>query len=328
MMTTKSAHTYPEASAPHQYNVPQRSNTEPAKGGFMNVIMKKRAEEEDDDDLGYNVYGDGLRGEKQCTHTTQAEQDEIDNKARKKAMKNLVDSWQERLQLISVITTFFASVEAGMLVNTRPTTSDDQANGVLKASNATLLGALIMHVYAAGLSFLAAFLLIRYKLKEATREELIAEGVKLATSPLGGSWRVKDIEKDVESMDGRRPYTIAEEQPTKTPVQARQPTLPLPPRSPTQNNQPVPRSMGSIPEPPILARNPHLEQVGPFWFRGVSSHLLSKFHTLCITLAVVGFVLAIAGIVLYSWAIQPQEVYIFATACLAAAILAMGTLAM
>ncbi|KAI6111944.1 hypothetical protein EDD16DRAFT_1605037 [Pisolithus croceorrhizus] len=326
-MATKSAHTYPEASAPHDYNVPHRSQTEPAKGGFMSVVMKKRAEEEEDEGIGYNVYGDPLRGEKQHRRTTQAEQDEIDDKARKKAMKNLVDSWQERLQLISVITTFFASVEAGMLVNTRPASSDDLVNGVLKASNATLLGALIMHVYAAGLSFLAAFLLIRYKLKEATRQELIAEGIKLATSPLGGSLQVKDIEKDVESMDGRRAFTIAEEHPTKTPVQVRQPTLPLPPRSPAPNNQPVPRSMSSIPEPPILSRNPHLEQVGLFWFRNVSSHLLSKFHTLCVTFAVIGFVLATAGIVLYAWAIQPQEVYIFTTACVVAAILAMGTLA-
>ncbi|KAI6148371.1 hypothetical protein BKA82DRAFT_121246 [Pisolithus tinctorius] len=264
----------------------------------------------EDEGIENNIYGQTLRGSKQCTHTTQAEQDEIDEKARKKAMKNLVDSWQERLQLISVITTFFASVEAGMLVNTRPVSSDDQGNGLLKASNASLLGALIMHVYAAGLSFLAAFLLIRYKLKEATRQELIAEGVKVAMSPLGGSLRVRNKENDIESIDGRRAFTIAEEQPTKTPVQARQPT------------------MGSIPEPPILARNPHLEQVGLFWFRNVSSHLLSKFHTLCVTFAVIGFVLATAGIVLYAWAIQPREVYIFATACLAAAVLAMGTLAM
>ncbi|KAF9243176.1 hypothetical protein BU15DRAFT_72368 [Melanogaster broomeanus] len=85
-------------------------------------------------------------------------------KARKRAMKNLVNSWQERLQLISVI------------------------NNALKASNAALLGALIMHVYA-------AFLLIRYKLKEATREELQAEGIKLASSPLGGSIRVRDVEQ-------------------------------------------------------------------------------------------------------------------------------------
>lgn len=37
---------------------------------------------------------------------TQAEQDAEDEKVRKRAMRNLVNSWQERLQLISVIVSF------------------------------------------------------------------------------------------------------------------------------------------------------------------------------------------------------------------------------
>jgi len=44
---------------------------------------------------------------------TQEEQDAMDEKARKRAMKNLVNSWQERLQLISVITTFFCIDRSG-----------------------------------------------------------------------------------------------------------------------------------------------------------------------------------------------------------------------
>ena len=45
-------------------------------------------------------------GERSCLFLgidTQKEQDEEDEEARKLAMKNLVSSWQERLQLISVI---------------------------------------------------------------------------------------------------------------------------------------------------------------------------------------------------------------------------------
>ncbi|KIM63997.1 hypothetical protein SCLCIDRAFT_1213813 [Scleroderma citrinum Foug A] len=250
-------------------------------------------------------------------------------------MGNLVNSWQERLQLISVITTFFASVEAGMLVNTKPLTIDDQANNTLKASNASLLGALIMHVYAAVLSFLGAFLLVRYKLREATREELIAEGVKLASSPLSGTIRTKNADNDPESGGVRRAFSIAEEQPSQTPVHGRQPTLPLPQRSASHFDHdsvypnPTNQRMGSMPrvEPPILSSYPHLEQVGPFSIQHISSHLLSKTHTLCIIFASIGFVLAIAGIVLYAWAVQPIEVSVFATACLGGAILAMVTLA-
>ncbi|KAG7091132.1 hypothetical protein E1B28_010186 [Marasmius oreades] len=36
---------------------------------------------------------------------TQAEQDQVDEDARRKAMKDLVGSWNDRLQLISLITT-------------------------------------------------------------------------------------------------------------------------------------------------------------------------------------------------------------------------------
>ena len=45
-----------------------------------------------------------------------------------------------------------------------------------QAANAALAGALVIHVFAAIISFLAAFFLIRYKLSVATREERKIEG--------------------------------------------------------------------------------------------------------------------------------------------------------
>ena len=171
--------------------------------------------------------------------------------------------------------------------------------------------------------------MVRYKLKEASREELIAEGIQLASSPLSGTIRVKHPVNDPES-GVRRAFSIAEELPSQTPVHGRQPDLPLPQRSSTHLDDPVQFSpttqrIGSVPhlEPPIISSHPHVEQVGPF----SSSHLLSKTHTLCIVFAAIGFVLAIAGIVLYAWAVQPIEVSVFTTACLGGAILAMVTLA-
>jgi hypothetical protein len=273
----------------------------------MNLMMRKG---EDDLDEGIQL------SDKPDKKLTQEQQDEEDEKARKRAMKNLVNSWQERLQLISVITTFFASTEAGMLVNTKPINADDMSNGALRAANASFLGALIMHVYAAVLSFLAAFLLIRYKLKEATREELIVEGIKMVASPLGGSMRVKDIERDLQDSDG--PTAIIDEIEKKS-------TMPT--KAETMMSQTQPRArMGSLPaEPPILSTNPHLEQVGPF-MSNISSHLLSQIHALCVFFAATGFVLAIAGIVLYAWALQPVEAKIMATACLGIAMLATVTL--
>ncbi|KAG2159159.1 uncharacterized protein EDB93DRAFT_449034 [Suillus bovinus] len=251
---------------------------------------------------------------------TQKEQDKQDEEARKRAMRNLVNSWQERLQLISVITTFFASIEAGMLVpvNTDPNAAD-ALPGLLKTANAGFLGALIMHVYAAVLSFLAAFLLIRYKLKEASNEELFAEGrakgFQITASPVTGAFQVQDIERDAQNNDNDVDKFDPEN----------------PQKGTSENNMdtkyaPALSRMGSTPaEPPIFAREPHLEQVG-FWSPTISSHLLSRVHTLCILFAAIGFILAIMGILTYAWALQSKEVSIFVSVCFGAALLAMGVL--
>ncbi|RPD57711.1 hypothetical protein L226DRAFT_165071 [Lentinus tigrinus ALCF2SS1-7] len=101
---------------------------------------------------------------------TQEDQDQYDEKVRKKAMDELVQSWMDRLQLISVITTFFAAIEAQLLGITTPDSADSDPR-VDQAANATLAGALVVHVFAAIMSFFAAFFLIRYKLSMAKREE-------------------------------------------------------------------------------------------------------------------------------------------------------------
>lgn len=66
-------------------------------------------------------------------------------------MKDLLQSWMDRLQLISVITTFFASTEAGILQTTSPS-GDDTPSAALNAANAGIVGALILHSFAGELA--------------------------------------------------------------------------------------------------------------------------------------------------------------------------------
>jgi hypothetical protein len=84
----------------------------------------------------------------------------------------------DRLQLISMITTFFAATEASMLQITTPQAgSDDFTPTALdNATNAAYTGALAMHINAAIISFLASFFLINYKVHVAKKEEKKAEG--------------------------------------------------------------------------------------------------------------------------------------------------------
>ncbi|KAG6381965.1 hypothetical protein JVT61DRAFT_593 [Boletus reticuloceps] len=297
--------TYP-VTRPHRiFTSPARALTEPASGGFMKSVMGCH-DMDGVDDEGIIIPTPQQR------KITQEEQDVIDEKARRRAMKNLVDSWQERLQLISVITTFFASTEAVMLTNTKPDRSDPGSweNNALKASNASFLGALIVHVYAAVLSFLGAFLLTRYKLKEATREEMRIEG--MVNSPLGGSV-FKDVERVPADLGLQQLFTNNDAQTMYNPVNDATTTS-----APGQ----IKKKGSYRVEPPIISANPHLEQVGLFR-SNVSSHLLSRTHALCVFLAAAGFILAIIGILCYAWATQPTEVSIFASVCFGAAVLAM-----
>lgn len=298
---------------------------------------------------------------------TQKQQNRLDDRAYENAMENLVTSWQERLQLISVITTFFASMEAAMLVVTDPSKEMEkgEVSYTLKATNAGLLGALVMHVYAAVLSFLAAFLLIRYKLKEASKNELKVQVGKIVKSPTStGDKKLKgdDIEAqkyDEEKMqhngtvlqnasvNGHGSILLNKHENTPTPADTTAdsesvnrngnatvgpPLGPAPAGTETTRSDPGPqqpsapseaRTLPSV-EPPLFSRNPHLEQVGPFWLRGaVSQHLLSRIHLLCLILASLGFVLALMGILAYGWVRQPREVSIFVSAILGAGILAL-----
>ncbi|KAH8087795.1 hypothetical protein BXZ70DRAFT_533173 [Cristinia sonorae] len=193
---------------------------------------------------------------------TQEDQDNTDAETRKKAMKELVQSWMDRLQLISVITTFFAATEAQILGITTPGAGDEDHNQTRteQSANAALAGALVTHVFAAILSFFAAFFLVRYRLKEATREERKVE------------------EGHANGSEGIH----------------------------------------------IFSTNPHLEPFGPFRRGQPPTHLLENCHTLCMWLSAVGFVLALAGVVCFTWALLPGSVSIFASTCMGVCLIGGG----
>jgi len=104
---------------------------------------------------------------------TQDEQNKDDEKARQKAKENLVQSWMDRLQLISVITTFFAATVSQLLSITSPGVGDDptQQTPGMQLANAAFGGALIMESFSAVIAFMGAFVLVRYKVREATKDE-------------------------------------------------------------------------------------------------------------------------------------------------------------
>ncbi|KAH9485617.1 hypothetical protein JR316_0002527 [Psilocybe cubensis] len=89
-----------------------------------------------------------------------------------RAVRRLLESWMDRLQLISVLAIFFASTEATLLSITMP---QDQYNPDLsiasQAANVGLTGGLLLHILAAFISFLGGFFLIKYRIMWAKVEQ-------------------------------------------------------------------------------------------------------------------------------------------------------------
>ncbi|THV05162.1 hypothetical protein K435DRAFT_961541 [Dendrothele bispora CBS 962.96] len=240
---------------------------------------------------------------------TQHEQDEADEKARRRAMNDLIQSWMDRLQLISLITTFLASVEAGML---QVTQSDDDNPSVLEqATNTALLSALVLHLHASFISFFAAFFLIRFKVKEANREELKVEnsvsGEGNSTGPgvppsSKGSMLINKAAKHVTgSPDTLSPRSDSDSRSSSSSSSSSETGARRKDKQKEEQTEcfPEPRP----PSPPVWSANPRLVQVGPFQ-RQPPIRLLSRCHSLCLLFATLGFVLSVAGIVLYAWTQQ------------------------
>ncbi|KAF5325020.1 hypothetical protein D9619_009574 [Psilocybe cf. subviscida] len=233
--------------------------------------------------------------------TTQAEQDEEDDVKRREALRNLVESWMDRLQLISVITTFFASTEASLITITMP--NPGQSGTVVgQLANVGIFGALVVHSNAAIISFLAAFFLVRYKLKIAKDEEAEVERGLVENDP-----HACTIQSPVSA---RSSFHVDTEKAERMHPKAK-------PASPNYDHEtdPIPglvRFTSPTGAQPLFSKNPHLVQTGPN-DSDPPTHLLSRCHTLCIFLATLGFVLDLAGMICFAWDRLPLSVSISAS---------------
>ncbi len=179
-------------------------------------------------------------------------------------------------------------MESQLLGTTAPD-PDNLANEavVSQIANATLTGALVVHVFAAILSFLAAFFLIRFKLTVAKREER-----KVESGLANGASNI-DINGSSSTTE------------TGTGVAA------------ASASGYVSRTPTTSTGPPIWSSNPHLEQVGPFRRGQPPTHLLDHCHSLCMWLSVAGFVQALVGVICFSWSKLSLSAGVFASVCMA-----------
>jgi len=147
---------------------------------------------------------------------------------------------------------------------------------------------------------MAAFFLIRYKLKIATSEERQTNAhvyeKEMVESPTSDSPRFFASDKGETHQDV-----------TNNTKETHQPIH----NDPNRDTDPRPGlirvDVNSAARWPIYSTNPHLVQVGPFQ-RQPPIHLLGRCHTLCVILTALGFVLGLTGILCFAWDRLPLSV--------------------
>lgn len=266
--------------------------------------------------------------------------------ATRQAVMAVVQVWLDRLQLISVITTFFSSTD-GLLLSFTTNLAHIGSSDVSSWSNSTMLmnasvgGALIFHVCAAITSFIGSFVLIRYKLLNAKRNEHCVE-VESASQfpPVGDTYTSFPTEKTTRT----RHASISNSAPAAAHMSRS--------RSSSTGGKDNHNTFATITGlsdlnfnlPNIFADifsnsqgRVSIHRVHPFAFLSPSRRgdaeeggaskgteldppvrLLARCHTISVIMAVCGFILAIMGIIVFAWTALPRAVSIFITVCLAA----------
>ncbi|KAH7921012.1 hypothetical protein BV22DRAFT_1132615 [Leucogyrophana mollusca] len=197
---------------------------------------------------------------------------------------NLVSAWMDRLQVLTVVTTFLASMDGQLFSLT--TLPSNVTLGTTTACQelvyASLSGALIFHVCASILGYLASFVLIKYTIIEASPPS--NEDDKLGgilSSPSSKAYTTNDVVV-AQAQPQPRKRVIVE---TRHPLRAfRAPATSFS----VQSHQPI--------TPPIA--------------------LLTRCYYTTLALTALGFILALMGILAYIWAGLKMPVGVFSTICL------------
>jgi len=206
---------------------------------------------------------------------TQEDQDKADKAKQQQAIQDLIATWLARLQLISVISTFFASTESGLFGKALSTSTIGQV------ANICFMSALIIHAYSAVISFIGAFFLVQYKLTIAEEDEEEVE-TEMVDSPTSFN---SDPEKIVSPTSFYRAGSRSIQGRARAP--------------PGLSDQ-------------VWSVNPRLVQIGPFQ-KEPPTQLLSRCHSLCVFLTFLGFVLAIIGLISFAWDRQPLGISVAAS---------------
>ncbi|KAI0827975.1 hypothetical protein BC628DRAFT_129140 [Trametes gibbosa] len=259
----------------------------------------------------------------------------------KQALLSVVQVWLDRLQSMAVVTTFFVSIDSLLFSLTSSTRPSDLHGWTMRDEviNASLGGAIIFHACASIVAYIGSFVLIRYRLNtaEQAEESLFSTSMAAAAPPVSQRVGRGTAHEQRRTQSSHRPSasissTAAPTSPIDTlrdlPVEVFTDLRSLVAVERAHPLWFLPTSCGGSPRP----TSGDSESCGP---RGKSDPMaaardsavatlegvvgvLARAHTVCGGMALLGFMLALLGILTYSWTAVPASLGIFASACMGA----------
>ncbi|EIW74783.1 hypothetical protein CONPUDRAFT_85592 [Coniophora puteana RWD-64-598 SS2] len=268
----------------------------------------------------------------------------------------LVSAWQDRLQVLTVVTTFLASMDGTLFSMTNYRTSpallpNEPSDQLSELIYAALVGAMILHICASLLGYIASFVLVKYTIIEADPYYSHPRDPSYHGPPLDGNGGGPPAAQLVlEPLRLRRRQRADSSLPTPVlhtprymPPPAVDPYDPnaIPAAAPTwegypgnaggstgggsggsnnpgRNSDPVSQPHAS---PPPEQQHHKLHKPRPENYHKPSKippppiRMLTRCFYGTLVLALLGFVLALLGVVVYAWAALREPVGIVAASC-------------
>ncbi|KAI1791174.1 hypothetical protein LXA43DRAFT_1012733 [Ganoderma leucocontextum] len=257
--------------------------------------------------------------------------------ALKQALLAVVQLWEDRLQKQGVVTTFFITIDSLLFSLASPTRSTDLHAWSVRDQviNASLGGAVIFHVCASIVAYSASFVLIKYQLNDAEKKEerYFPPTPGLSRAPSTSQNTPQSTEKPY-SERSRRKQSSHSHRPSTSQGST------LGPSNPIEAIADFPLEVFTDLRGLVSIHRAH-----PLWFlpcgkrtkpldkvraQGDSEAMvdhatgklkdmidvLSRAHVVCTGMSIVGFVLALLGILTYAWTAVPLALSIFASLCL------------
>ncbi|KZV66438.1 hypothetical protein PENSPDRAFT_689004 [Peniophora sp. CONT] len=252
---------------------------------------------------------------------------------RSRARTQIVSIWSDRLQLASVLATFFTSIDS-LLFSLSVNQHNKTNAGELMTS--AFSGALVFHAAAAILSYIGAFVLIQFKLTSARNAPTVTQSAPPTFhSP-------KAVKHPAVHVSGHHPRTTTssghahdKSRPSAHRQSASAPLLsPASPDILTRSTSFVNNLLHSM----AFSSSSHIyiEVVHPFSRKKVNTNpetgpddddpetnidalrrLLLRCHRACSIFSLVGFTLLLIGVVAFAWTVLDRAVGIFTSCCVA-----------